>query len=81
MLQALPKTRTQNIRVWKGLFVLIERAPTKKIRDLAFPQIHLNKVQSSSFFQVTERGNGTFYKTQATIRIPLMISMSICKTK
>lgn len=48
---------------------------------LVVPKIHLKKVQSANFMYVKGRGNERGYKTEAASRIPLMISMSICKTK
>lgn len=46
----LPKTKTQNVRVWEGL--LIEKALMDKMGALVLPQIHLKEGQSSGFFYV-----------------------------
>lgn len=73
------KLRMSEFEVRKGL--LIKRVLTKKIGTQVVPQIHLTKVQSAVFFYIERRGNGRAcsYKTQTISRIPLVVSMNICK--
>lgn len=65
-----PELTTSEFGARKGL--LMEKAPSEKMGDLLAPQIHL-------------QGQGTWFswfaKTSAESRIPLLISMSLCKRK
>lgn len=74
------KLKTSEFGVRKGS--LTKKLPAEKMGAQVVPRIYLKKVQSSDFFYVWGSGNGRgcFCKNRA-IRIPLVISMSVGKTK
>lgn len=62
--------------------VVIEEAPAKKMGDLILTSIFKKyRVQPSFMSREGKMRQGDFGKTQEASRIPLMISVSTCKTK
>lgn len=70
-----------NVRVWSKKSLLIDKSPTEKMENLILKTISKKyRVQASSMSREGERGGAVFCKTQATSRIPLIISSSTHKT-